>query len=385
MDHQVAQRNRFLVDQYRAQLPKMGEVPVIRMGFGGDPEIETAAAQYAEVHCVDFTAEACAAVARYAEIHKNVIAHSARAPDLQKFPIGSIYSVAASRTLLQAHPAWTSDCMRASARVLAEGGFLQMQISSSHATLLEVIELTHRFQLQTLLFEGPDRTGFYHGLWRRMGMNWREGLPTLASITTVRIRKITNALRAVPVVLCRRRDINIAIYVHGLPEEVDLFDLTVNLGDLRAKVTAIGPSDSKGIRQIIAQLPELECTGLLPVELQWMGERMGLPGVLRVVPPQPEVPRLLSVEPSGNGATTAMVEDLTNPENFDAQVNGKPAWGYEYHAVEGELRRFQIRFQVPDGVEDGECNVTVRLGRRELPPMLMQVAASAEPYVNSLA
>lgn len=78
--------------------------------------------------------------------------------------------------------------------------------------------------------------------------------------------------------------------------------------------------------------------------------------------------------PSAYGIMSAMVEDLFNPEDFGVRVNDRPAWGYEYRCLDEKRRRFEIQFQLPDGVDGGECFITVRLGRRELPPVAMQLA-----------
>ena len=127
----------------------------------------------------------------------------------------------------------------------------------------------------------------------------------LAGITAIDVRKVTNALRTLPVAPARGRFASIAVWVQGLPDEVDIFDLEIRLGGACAGVQSISPADSRDIRQIVAQMPELEQTGLLPVEAFWMGERMGKPGTLRVVPAPPEVPRLVSFTQHADGSISA--------------------------------------------------------------------------------
>ena len=39
------------------------------------------------------------------------------------------------------------------------------------------------------------------------------------------------------------------------------------------------------------------------------------------------------------------------------------------------LRRYEIRFQMPDGVASGTHAMVVTLGRRDLPPMEIQVTS----------
>lgn len=364
----------------------MGEVPAIRVGFGADPETILAARYFAKVHAVEVTPDGYSATKTLAESMPNLETHWDHARELRAFPDGYAYYVEVATPAMQGTPTKVYEMVRACARVLACGGLVRLQIASSFAAPPEIAELTRRFQLQGLWFEGPDRAGLYHGLWRRMPMNWRDELTTLAGITAVDIRKIVNAQRTAPVVSARGRNLSVVLYVHGLPEEADVFDLSLVVGGRTANVVSVGPADSKGVKQIIADLPELEETGLVRVELFWMQERMGRPAVLRVVARTPEVPRLLSLHPARNGMVVAIVDDLADPEDFEARVDGRPAWGYEYECLDVDQRKFRIHFQLPDGVDGGECAVTVRLCRRELPPVPMQVAApaavTAEPFLS---
>lgn len=376
MDLQSALRTRAFFDRHRSQLPRMGEVPAILIGYGADPETMSVARYFAEVHAIETTQAGYDTARSLAESYPNLGVRLDHNLELSEFPDSYAHFVEVAPAVLQLDHTRTLECVRSCARVLACGGLLRMQISSSFAAQAEIVDLTRRFQLQALWFEGPDRNGYYHGLWRRMRMNWREELPTLAGITAVDIRKISNLDRAVPIVPARGVNVSVAVYVTGLPEEADVFDLALVVGGMRASVVSVSPADSKGVKQIIADLPEIEETGLVRVELFWMQEPMGRAGVLRVSPRIPEVPRLVSLQPpSPYGTMSAVVEDLYNPEDFGARVDDKPAWGYEYRCQDEKRRKFEIQFQLPDGIDRGECLVTVRLGRRELPPVTMQITA----------
>ncbi|BDC52898.1 hypothetical protein F183_A52130 [Bryobacterales bacterium F-183] len=269
---------------------------------------------------------------------------------------------------------WLVSCIREGSRMLSVGGLFLMKIGAHYLAPQELVDLTRRYQLQALVHTGPGPVGASGLLWRRREMNWREQLGVLAGITAIDVRKVTNALRTLPVAPSRGRFASIAVWVQGLPDEVDIFDLEIRLGGACAGVQSISPSDSRDIRQIVAQMPELEQTGLLPVEAFWMGERMGKPGTLRVIPPPPEVPRMVSVTRHSDGSISALIDELANPDHFSARIDGKPAWGYENRCVDATLRRYEIRFQMPDGVVPGTHLMAVTLGRRELPPLEIQVA-----------
>jgi hypothetical protein len=363
------------IDQYQSQLAKVEESRVLRIGFAGDAGISSLAASFGEVHCVDFSGEDTAVAARAAEAYPNVFTYLSRRPDLQQFASAHFLMVEAAQIPWHADREWTAECFRAGARVMKPGGLLRMQLPAAHMNEAEMVDLTRRFQLQTLLVEGPDSSGQTIGLWRRCEMGWREELATLAGITAVQICKITNAQRAIPVAPCRGVYAAINIWTQGLPPEADLFDLEVRIGGSRAKLVSIGPPDAKEVRQLLVHLPELEQTGLLPVELSWMEERMGKPGVLRVVPPPPQVPRVISVTSQASGAVAVVIDELQDPDDFAATIDGRPAWGYENRCLNGQIPRYEIRFQLPDAVESGDRELELRIGRRQLPPIAIAVAA----------
>jgi len=300
--------------------------------------------------------------------------------DLSAFADGSLDRVdlildAGRANFVEYDREWLVSCIREGSRMLAPGGLFLMKIGAHYLAPQELVDLTRRWQLQALVHTGPGPVGASGLLWRRREMNWREQLGVLAGITAIEVRKVTNAVRTLPVAPSRGRFASIAVWVQGLPNEVDIFDLEIRLGGACAGVQSISPADARDIRQIVAQMPELEQTGLLPVEAFWMGERMGKPGTLRVVPPPPVVPRLVSVTQHADGSISALVEELNDPDHFSAKIDGMPAWGYENRCVDGMLRRYEIRFQMPDGVASGTHAMVVTLGRRDLPPMEIQVTS----------
>lgn len=363
-----------MIDQYLQQLSGMSEARALRVSCSGDPRTGQLAGTMGEIHCVDFTPEDAAITNRAAESYTNVFTYVARRPDLQQFANGSFLLVEVAAIPWHADREWTAECFRAAARVLMPGGLLQMSLPATYINESELVDLTRRFQLQTLIADGPDASGQTTGLWRRCNMGWREELPTLAGITGVTVKKITNAERMMPVASTRGVFASVNIWAEGLPAEADLFDLEVRIGGSRAKIVSLGAPDSKDIRQILVLVPDFELTGLLPVDIFWMEERMGKPGVLRVIPPPPLVPQLVSVTVQASGTVVVLINELQDPEDFSATIDGRPAWGYENRCVDGQIPRYEIRFQLPDAVESGDRELVVRIGRRHLPPMSIAVA-----------
>ena len=99
-------------------------------------------------------------------------------------------------------------------------------------------------------------------------------------------------------------------------------------------------------------LPELEATGLLPVEIQWLGRRICPPATLRVIPPGPSVPRIYSLsdginQVAGTRIETRLVkmkiEEVARPHEIEASVGGHPVGsGFSVHGPEAAALRGRI-------------------------------------------
>jgi cyclopropane fatty-acyl-phospholipid synthase-like methyltransferase len=249
-------------------------------------------------------------------------------------------------------------------------------------TAQELREFTRQRGFQVLTLEG-EGTQYQWTTWRKREPAWRLSLPDLAAISTARIRRVTNANRAEPVAPSRGRFASISLWVEGLPDEVDLFDLDVRIGGVRARPTYIGPADEQGLQQVNVLMPELDRTGLVPAELYWFEQRLSHAASLRVIPPGPAVPRLLALSDGVNllserrvesGTLKATFEELERPEEFSATLNGIPVVGLEVFCTDPWTERYELNFRVPDGVRSGRATLEMRVGRRQFPPVELEIA-----------
>lgn len=109
------------------------------------------------------------------------------------------------------------------------------------------------------------------------------------------IVRIFNDWDHTPAVPCRGRYASISIAVEALPMDMDILDLEIRIGGVRANAVSISEPDKQGLQQILAPLPALEQTGLIPVDLHWFGERLTFePAHVHIVPPGPVVPRIVA-------------------------------------------------------------------------------------------
>ena len=167
----------------------------------------------------------------------------------------------------------------------------------------------------------------------------RAGKPSRTSAsfptTTSRIRRVTNSHSSEPGAPSRGRYASISLWVENLPPDAGLHHLRVQVGDSLGTVTYIGPLMNDGLQQVSVVLPELEATGLLPVELRWLEQPLAPLATLRVIPPGPSVPCIRSVTDGVNLVADKRIEtrhvkmileEVARPHEIEA-LGGRPSGG----------------------------------------------------------
>jgi ubiquinone/menaquinone biosynthesis C-methylase UbiE len=267
-------------------------------------------------------------------------------------------------------------------RVLKPGGLIRAQLNGLDKTAKqydtwsgvriaagEVREFTRERGLCLLALEGV-RTQY-------MWITLRKPLPseTAEPAAATRIRRITNAHNSEPVAPAYGRFASITLWVGDLPRDCDLNSLGVTVDGVDAFACYIGPRESDGLQQVNVMLPRLPRTGLLPVELSYRGERLCEPRPLRVIPPGPDVPLLISATDGIDllactrivtGTVKVTVEQTRNPESFRAEIGGVDAEGIDVFCTDPLPPRFEINFDVPARLEPGPHTLTMHLGKRLL-------------------
>jgi hypothetical protein len=240
----------------------------------------------------------------------------------------------------------------------------------------EVRDVAHGESLQLLALEGV-RTQY---MWTTMRKPY--GTPREPA-GSGRIRRITNAHNSEPVAPAAGRFASVTAWVEHLPEACDLLSLQVVIGGTPAVPCYIGPCEADGLQQLNVLLPPLQRTGLLPFELLWRGARLCPPVTLRVIPPGPSVPVLLSVTDGINmlsgtrivtGFVKVTVEQTHHPESFRATVSGRPVENLDVFCADPLPPRWEINFHLPDNTGAGRHVLEMSLGRRPLPAALLDVA-----------
>jgi len=288
--------------------------------------------------------------------------------------------------------------MREVQRVLKPAGFARLQLNGLPRSLddqyttwsgarfsgSEILEFAQMRDLQVLALEGAS-TQYMWTTWRKHPEGWqaKQDERTFTEFPS-RIRRITNANSSEPLAPSRGRFASISIWVENLPLDAGLQHLRVTIGESLGHIIYIGPADNVGLQQITVILPELESTGLLPVELRWLDAPIAPPTTLRVIPPGPSVPRIRSVTDGVNlvagtrietRTVKVTLEEIARPFEIEASVNSQPVVNLEYFCVDPRPQVFEVNFTLPEDLVPGAYPLEVRIGRRKLAPVELHVVA----------
>ncbi|MGH9558098.1 MAG: class I SAM-dependent methyltransferase [Bryobacteraceae bacterium] len=356
---------------------ELGRVPVgqrgawraLDAGCGDGRLMRPLSRHFVEIHGVDFSGDA---IARARETLADIsnariqVAAAANFAPLEDESFEFVYSHSALRGLSREA---VVSCLREMRRVLKAGGLLIAHLSGfSSAELLEFAG-AHDFQVLSTERHGSSSTWT---TWRKQAAGWVASEPG----AHVRIRRITNAFSTEPVAPCRGRFAAISIWVENLPADAGLQHLQAMVGNSFGTVYRIGPPVKAGTQAVNVILPELEATGLLPVELLWLGRSILPLATLRVIPPGPPVPRILTIGRRVEARRVKLaLEEVQRPHEIEVLVDGLPAGDLEFVCTDPRPQRFDVNCLLPESIAPGAHKLEVRLGRRKFPPAAIEVTA----------
>ncbi len=371
----------------------------LEIGCGPGRLMRPLSRHFAEIHGVDVSDEMIARAREKLADLGNAYVQATDGARLAGFEDGSfdfIYSYA----VFQHIPARevVLEYMREIHRVAKVGALARLQFnglprgydsydtwSGARFSSAELMEFAEAHDLQVLALEGAS-TQYMWTTWRKQAPGWsavqqnRQFAPD-----TVRIRRITNAESSEPVAPCRGRFASVSLWVENLPADAGLHHLRVFVGDSLATITYIGAADNVGLQQVTVILPELEATGLLPVDLLWLESPLAPQTTLRVIPPGPSVPRVRSVTDgvnlvAGNRIETRSVkmilEEIARPHEIQATIGGHPVVDLEFFCTDPRPQRFEVNFHLPEDLPAGSYDLQVQIGRRKLAPIPLEIAGA---------
>src|SRR5579872_1435896 len=382
----------------RVPPPQRSMWKALEIGCGPGRLMRPMSRHFAEIHGVDVSDEMIALARERLRDTPNAHLHLTDGATLPEFPDESfdfVYSYAVfqhvpSREVISTY-------LRETHRVMKTGGFARLQFngmparegafdtwSGARTTTSEIVEFTQLHDIQLLALEGSG-TQYMWTTWRKQPPGWQaqQDERQFAGDTS-RIRRVTNAQSSEPGAPSRGRYASISLWVENLPPEAGLHHLRVQVGDSLGTVTFIGPLMKDRLQQVSVVLPELEATGLLPIELRWLDRPLAPLATLRVIPPGPSVPSICSVTDGTNlvaykrietRQVKMILEEVARPHEIEVSVGGVPVGDREFLCTDPKPQRFEVDFRLPEEIQPGKHELQVRIGRRQLSPVMLEVTS----------
>ncbi len=370
----------------------------LEIGCGPGRLMRSMSRHFVEIHGVDVSDEMIALAREKLIDIPNAHPHATDGSSLARFENDSfdfVYSYAVFQHIPSREVVF--EYLRETHRVLKTGGLARFQFNGlpradaafdtwagARFSSSEILEFATVHDFQVLALEGVA-TQYLWTSWRKRPRGWhlaQESALSAPEETAVQIRRITNANSSEPGAPSRGRFASISIWVENLPADAGLHHLQVVIGSSLGTACYIGPPDSAGLQQINVILPELEATGLLPVEIDWRGWRISPPATLRVIPPGPSVPRIRSITDGVNltsdkrvetRSVKMVLEEIDYPNEIEASIDGYLISDLEYLCTDPRPQRFEVNFRLPEEIGPGAHRLELRFGRRKLPPVIINV------------
>jgi SAM-dependent methyltransferase len=365
----------------RAPAEERGRWRALEIGCGSGRLMRPMSRHFLEIHGVDISGQlvldARANLSDLPHARVNVVADAGLA-DFADASLDFIYSYDFFRYLSSRDA--VLGFLREIHRVLKPGGLARLEftgISGAPFSSQELLEFAQAHDFQVLALEGASTPSLWT-TWRKHAAGWSpsgaaqgeasgEGHPVV-------IRRITNASSFEPVAPSRGRFASIALRVENLPPDAGLSQLRVTIGSSLGAVTSIGPVERAGWQQIRVDLPELEATGLLPVQLFWLDQPLSAPATLRVIPPGPLIPHLVSAPQSAeNRIVKLTIEEVARPYELEISLDGRPIEDIEKICTDPRAQRYEVTFRLPEEIGPGLHHASVGIGHRKLEPVAIQV------------
>jgi SAM-dependent methyltransferase len=373
--------------------PAPRDLKALEIGCGPGRLMRPLSADFAEIHGIDVSDEMIRLAREKLRGIPHAHVHHTSTSDLSLFPDESfdfVYSYAVfqhipSREVVLGY-------LADARRVLKPGGILRCQINGLPETFRryttwdgvripapEVADfaLHHDFQLYAL--ENID-TQYLWTTWRKRPVGWRGSLrPAPAPTTCIRI--ISNALTADPLVPASGPRAFAALRIEDLPADCDLIDLEVRIDGRPGALSYLGPPEWDGVVQLNAAIPAGTRTGLVPVEVFWLGAPL-TSAWMRIVPSGPVVPRLCAVRDGDNllsgtriisRAVKLVFEVTLRPDLFRATVDGVAIENALIVCTDPVEQRQEINFALPDLIGPGPHQLRIYIGSRVFPPVTIEV------------
>jgi SAM-dependent methyltransferase len=369
-----------------------GRDAALEIGCGPGRLLRPLARHFTEIHGVDVSDEMIRLAQERLKDTPNAHAHHTSGSDLAQFPddkFDFVYSYAVFQHIPSREVVF--NYLREARRVLKPGGLLRCQMNGlpPHAKQYDTwsgVRISPE-EIQAFALEQDLQLLVLEQIWtqymwitcRKRPAGWARSLGSRTVEPVAVIRNISNALTGEAVAPRSGPLAALSLWVGGLPEEVELHHLTVLANGKPARLTYIGEPEKDGIVQVNAALPEGLRTGMIPVEMLWLGKPLCEPAWVRIMPPGPAVPRISTITDginllSGTRSVKVTMLEIADASQFRATVDGYDVLDLDSFCADPIGQRWEFNFRLPDSIGLGSHEVQVQLGRRTFPPLAIEVA-----------
>jgi len=284
--------------------------------------------------------------------------------------------------------------LREARRVLKIGGILRCQINGLPPTAKvydtwsgvriqpeEITKFTLDHDFQMLALE-MIHTQYMWLTARKRPSGWVQSLKYEHPQMGATIPSISNALTGEAVAPASGPMAALSLWIQDLPKECDITHLTVTVDGAPGRPEYIGVAAADRVRQLNVRLPDGVRTGIVPVEVKWLGQAICEPDWVRIIPAGPSVARLTDVTDGVNlllnhrtasGTIKVGMIEVPSAEEFSATVDGKPVRETDSFCADPTTLRYEFNFELPEGIGKGTHQLRIRMGKREFPPLSIEV------------
>jgi ubiquinone/menaquinone biosynthesis C-methylase UbiE len=365
----------------------------LEIGCGPGRLLRPMSRHFGEIHGVDVSDEMIAHASEKLRDIPWAHAHHSSGSDLSQFPSNHfdfVYSYAVFQHIPSAQVVFSY--LRETVRVLKPGGFARLQINglpktdgayTTAYTTWEGVRVgadeVHRFTRD----QGVRLLSLTGAGTQYMWTSWQK-------IPPCRIRHVVNAFSGEQAVPSTGRLACVTLQIENLPAACDLNSLQAFVDGVPGVGCYVGPPVN-GLSQFNVFLPAGVRTGLVPVRVEWDDRPLCPDAVVRVIPPGPAIPRLVSVSDGVNllsthriesGTVKVTIEEVENIVNFTATVDGVPARDVETFRTDPLAPRYEVNFRLPRDLAAGSHVLDIRLGARRLTTLQISVAPAISSPVG---
>lgn len=362
----------------------------LEIGCGPGRLMRPMSRYFGEIHGVDVSDEMIAQARVKLRDIPWAHPHAASGSDLAQFPSGHfdfVYSYAVFQHIPSADVVFSY--LRETVRVLKPGGFARLQINGLPKTAKayttwegvrisadEIRRFTQEHGVRLLSLTGVET--------QYMWTSWQKPAAEPSSDTLpCRVRHVVDAFSGEQAVPSSGRLACASLLIESLPAACDLNSLEALVDGVPGTMCYVGPPVNS-LSQLNVFLPTGVRTGLVPVRILWREAQLCPDATIRVIPPGPAVPRLVSVSDAVNllspqtiesGAMKVAIEEAEPISDFHATVDGISVTDWEHFRTDPLSSRYEVNFRLPGATRPGAHVLEISMGKRLLARMGIEVVA----------